>query len=136
MTSRTIQSRPSRWVALAAGAVVLAAGVLAIMTSPDVSAKPARQNLVVFSASWCAKCRQVDPVVQAIGAERGIPVVVIDVDQQNAPGQASEYGLSIPRSELPQVYYTEKGAVKHVFDGQSFRYGQTDAARDAITGQL
>jgi thioredoxin 1 len=51
--------------------------------------------IVDFWAPWCRPCKAVEPVLRAIGAERGLRVVRVDVDEN--PVTASRYGvLSLP----------------------------------------
>ena len=51
--------------------------------------------IVDFWAPWCKPCEAIAPHLEAIAAERGLPLVKVDVDAQ--PGIASRYGvLSLP----------------------------------------
>jgi thioredoxin len=51
--------------------------------------------IVDFWAPWCKPCEAIAPHLEAIGAERGLPVVKVDIDVQ--AGIASRYGvLSLP----------------------------------------
>ncbi len=99
-------------------------------------AKKQGEYLVVFTASWCANCRQVNPIVQSISSERGIPIISIDVDNQSAPSNANDYGLSVPKADLPQVYHVKDGSTTHLYDGRSFSYGQIQALKGSMSGKL
>lgn len=59
-------------------------------TRDVVGASAAVPVLVDFHASWCPPCRQLDPEIQALAAERGdrLRVVRIDVDAESAVAQA------------------------------------------------
>jgi thioredoxin len=55
----------------------------------------ARAAIVDFWAPWCKPCEAIEPHLEAIAAERRLPLVKVDVDAQ--PGIASRYGvLSLP----------------------------------------
>ena len=101
-------------------------------------AEAARQNatIVVFNANWCASCRTIVPVVQDVGRQNQLPVVVIDVDYADAPKQARSYGLSIPTGELPQVYYVVPGSTSLLFDGRQYKFGMSDLIRATILQNL
>ncbi len=108
--------------------------VIAIMPISEA----ARQNatIVVFNANWCASCRTIVPVVQDVGRQNQLPVVVIDVDYADAPKQARSYGLSIPTGELPQVYYVVPGSSSLLFDGKQYKFGMSDLVRATILQNL
>jgi thioredoxin len=51
--------------------------------------------IVDFWAPWCKPCEAIEPHLEAIAAERELPLVKVDVDAE--PGIASRYGvLSLP----------------------------------------
>ncbi len=53
--------------------------------------------IVDFWAEWCAPCRQVAPVLDAIAEERGETLKVVKVNIDEEPELASRYGVvSIP----------------------------------------
>ena len=53
--------------------------------------------LVDFSASWCAPCKQLTPVVEKIADELAGKVKVCKVDIDEAPTAASKHGVrSVP----------------------------------------
>ncbi len=53
--------------------------------------------LVDFWAEWCAPCRMIAPVVEAIASELGDRVKVLKLDIDSNPGVPSRFGiLSIP----------------------------------------
>ena len=55
----------------------------------------AEAAIVDFWAPWCKPCEAIAPHLEAIAAERGLPLVKVDIDAQ--PGIASRYGvLSLP----------------------------------------
>lgn len=95
-----------------------------------------RTSIVVFSAKWCASCREVTPIVQEIGQQNGIQVQEIDVDAQNAPAQARTYGLSIPSGNLPQVYLVQGGTSSVLFDGSNYRMGRGQIVRTTVLQNL
>ncbi len=77
-------------------------------------------RVVVFSAEWCANCRDVLPIIQDSAHELGIAVSVIDVDRQDAAKQAKNFGLAIPTTEPPQAYWVDEDHQMLLFDGRSY----------------
>ena len=54
--------------------------------------------LVDFWAAWCAPCKQLSPVVAALGAEFAGRLRVLAVDVDSNPGLVARYGIrSIPQ---------------------------------------
>jgi thiol-disulfide isomerase/thioredoxin len=66
-------------------------------------------TLLMFTASWCASCRDVLPSVKAYAASKGYPVQVIDVDDANAQGISRQLGLTINQVSPPMVFLTGVG---------------------------
>jgi thioredoxin 1 len=51
------------------------------------------KQLLYFTATWCAPCRQLGPIMNEVSNE--VPVQKIDIDQNQA--MASQYGIrSVP----------------------------------------
>ncbi len=95
-----------------------------------------RGNLIVFSASWCASCREILPVVQDIAAQNNLGVTQIDVDKPDAPKTAHNQGLSIPTDEPPQVYLITHGHATQIYNGKGYKFGYADQARATILQNL
>lgn len=95
-----------------------------------------RGNMVVFTANWCASCREVLPVVRDVASQNGMSVTEIDVDSQTAPKQARTLGLSMPNDEPPQVFLVEHGKATLLYNGKSFKFGYPDAVRAALLQNL
>jgi thioredoxin 1 len=52
-------------------------------------------RLLKFHATWCAPCKRVAPVVDAVAARHSVPVESIDIDQE--PELSARYGVqSVP----------------------------------------
>jgi thiol-disulfide isomerase/thioredoxin len=81
-------------------------------------------HLVVFTAQWCASCTTLVPRVQGLAARLSIPFTAIDVDDTKATSQARQFGLSIPRTDLPQAYYIQSGKQTLVLEGKQYNAGQ------------
>ncbi len=60
--------------------------------------------IVVLDASWCAVCREINPVVANLASSQGVQLVRLDVDSANAPVQAGQYGITVNGGDMPQVY--------------------------------
>jgi thioredoxin len=72
--------------------------------------------IVDFWAPWCKPCEAIEPHLEAIAAERGLPLVKVDIDAQ--PGLASRYGVL----SLPTVVLFVGGKVREtVYGAQSRR---------------
>ena len=99
-------------------------------------AAPQGAKMVVFSAGWCAACRELVPAIQQTAGRYQVPVFVIDVDMQQAPKDAKGYGLSIPQKELPQAYLIEANRSFLLFDGDGYQLGQSQAAQQRMGREL
>jgi thiol-disulfide isomerase/thioredoxin len=95
-----------------------------------------RGNIVLFTANWCASCREVNPIVQEIATQNSLGITQIDVDAQTAPKQARNYGLSIPNDGPPQVYYVDRGRSTLLYNGKDYKFGYGDMARATILRNL
>ena len=52
-------------------------------------------QLQLFTAAWCAPCRQIKPRLAALARRHSIPLDVVDVDQR--PDLATQLGvMSVP----------------------------------------
>lgn len=49
--------------------------------------------LIKFWAPWCAPCKILDPVVEAIAEERGEALKVVTLNVDEAPGVAAQNGV-------------------------------------------
>ncbi len=93
-------------------------------------------QLLVFTANWCANCRQVVPVVNDVARQQRVEVVTIDVDSSNAPSQAKRYGVGILETDLPHVYLLRNGKPTLVIDGKNYIYGEDTMVRGEILSAL
>ena len=120
--------------------ISLLAGLIAgTLITARLVAEAARHNdnaLVMFTASWCAKCRPVQPITQEVASQNGLGFSSIDVDVQNAPAEASNFGLSIPSADLPQVYLVKNGHTSLVLDGRTISYGKDEQIRLSLLGNI
>jgi thiol-disulfide isomerase/thioredoxin len=99
-------------------------------------ASSGKDQFVVFTANWCASCREVLPIVQEVAAQNAITVREIDVDDQRAPSQARQLGLDIPSNDPPQVYLIHNGGISLVLDGRNFQYGKPALIRSRLLQNL
>ena len=106
------------------------------LSPPAAHAGSQEPQLVVFTASWCAACRDIMPVVERLASERGLALFLIDVDVAAAPRQASSRGLAIPLKELPQVYLLQANKSALLFDGEGYLLGHRRAAQKTLSSQL
>lgn len=116
------------WALLALTSCSLGFGLLA-----EPVQAVAGEQLVVFTASWCASCRDLMPVVERIGSEHGVPILLVDVDEPKSPRTVKSMGLSIPTKELPQIYLLQPGkSTSLLFDGENYLLGQRRSAQIQI----
>jgi thiol-disulfide isomerase/thioredoxin len=93
-------------------------------------------QLVVFTAQWCASCVTLVPSIQGVATRLGIPFTKIDVDDTKATAQARQFGLTIPRADLPQAYYIQSGKQTLVLNGKQYTPNQSKQADADVTIQL
>jgi thiol-disulfide isomerase/thioredoxin len=93
-------------------------------------------QLVVFTAQWCASCVTLVPSIQGVATRLGIPFTKIDVDDTKATAQARQFGLTIPRADLPQAYYIQSGKQTLVLNGKQYTPNQGKQADADVTIQL
>ena len=120
---------------LISGLVLAVAGVMVgkgFMSSMAAS----RGDMVVFTANWCASCREVVPLAQEIASQNGLSVTQIDVDGQNAPKQAQSKGLSIPGDGPPQIFLVKGGHSTLIYNGKNYKFGYQEQARATILQKL
>lgn len=81
--------------------------------------------LVEFGATWCPPCRMIEPVLEAIAAERAGALRVVTVDVDDNPTLQTRYGaLSVPTLLVfsggnivaRMVGYRPKGALLRAID--------------------
>ena len=112
------------------------ATLLALMMVGSLVAGAAQGTMVIFTASWCASCREVIPVAREIAAQNSISVTEIDIDFQDAPRQARGYNLQVPTEDPPQIFYVDRGRSTLLFSGRGYRFGSEQAVRATILQNL
>lgn len=95
-----------------------------------------RGNMVVFTANWCASCREVLPIVREVASQNSIGVTEIDVDAPTAPKQAQGVGLAVPNEGPPQVFFVNHGRSSLIYNGKNYKFGYQDAAKATILQNL
>jgi thiol-disulfide isomerase/thioredoxin len=116
-------------------ALVLLFKVIGLLLSPYALASGG-ERLLIFTAQWSAKSRDIVPLVQALGQQAGVAVQTIDVDASDAPNVAKSAGLSIPTSEPPQVYLLRNGQAQLLLDSKNYNYGNVEAIKASILSRL
>lgn len=114
--------------------VILLKAVLLVVGPTAIAANG--QKLVIFTAQWSAKSRDVTPIVQSVAQQTGASLQQIDVDAQNAPNAAKALGLTIPTTEPPQVYLIHQGQAQLLLDGKSYNYSNANALKTQLLNQI
>ncbi|NBD23143.1 thioredoxin family protein [Paenibacillus glycinis] len=50
-------------------------------------------TLVEFGAAWCPPCKAIKPLLDQLGAEHGDALAVLELDCDDSPRIATEYGI-------------------------------------------
>ncbi|MBY0403122.1 MAG: thioredoxin family protein, partial [Cyanobacteria bacterium] len=90
------------------------------MTLSFSRAQADAQKMIIFTAKWCATCREVVPMAKQVASQYGLSVLEVNVDDQNAPAQVRPFGLNVPNVDPPQVYWVGNGQVNLVLDGRNY----------------
>ena len=64
--------------------------------------------LVDFSAAWCAPCKRLAPIVEAIADEYGGRLKVAHLDIDNAQATAARFGVM----SVPTILFLKDGKVR------------------------
>lgn len=120
--------------------VLIGGALFALAASVSVAAWAAdKVGIVVLNSNWCYSCREVVPIAQDVGRQNNIGVTIIDIDKQDAPKQARNFGIAIPsgrQDEAPWVYFVNGNRTILLYSGSSFKAGYESAARAEILQNL
>jgi thioredoxin-like negative regulator of GroEL len=131
-----LRKRTGQWAATLVLALLASVFTLTQLASEAARSEPRGPVLVVLNASWCATCREINPVVDRIASSSNLQVVKLDVDHGDAPGEASRYGVTISGGNVPQVYLFNNGKTVLLFNGASYHFGQSAQAEAQIRQRL
>ena len=105
----------------------------------DNGVKEGEPALVVISANWCAKCRDMsditDNVLQAV-PQADLKVITLDVDNPSTPSVAKRYGINLQGNAVPQIYLFQHGQTSLLLDANTYQLGDIDEASQSIKQQL
>ncbi len=65
-------------------------------------------TLVDFGAEWCGPCKKLHPVMNALAAEFGDRIKVVEVDVGVSPEIAMKFGIT----SVPQLLFFKDGMVR------------------------
>lgn len=136
---KAVKSTRPYWSVMAftsVGAALLLSGIIILGSHSKAFAADANRQLVIFTADWCAGCRDLMPIVKNLAAQQQIPLLEINVDNANAPEKASQQGLAVPNRELPQIYLIQEKESRLLFDGTGYRLGQKEGTRRSLERKL
>lgn len=94
------------------------------------------EQLVLFTASWCATCAVIEPDVKGVATSLGVPYVSIDVDSATAQSQAKQLGIAVPTRSLPQVFYLQNSQTSLVLDGSQVSMAETSKVKPGLLARL
>ena len=73
-------------------------------------------NIIVqLSADWCGPCRQLTPVLESIGSEKGIEVIKVNIDSN--PSIVAKYSVR----SIPRILFIKEGQVVNDMTGNQGR---------------
>jgi thiol-disulfide isomerase/thioredoxin len=90
--------------------------VLLLVTSLNLAFAEKAPVLLMFTASWCASCRDVLPAVKAYAANKNYAVQIVDVDNAAADALTRQYGLTLKQVSPPMVYFVGAAGKTLVLD--------------------
>jgi thiol-disulfide isomerase/thioredoxin len=96
-------------------------------------------SVIVLTASWCGTCQEINSVVQRIidtSPQYGLTLVTLDVDENNAPTKASDFGITITGAALPAVYLYSHGRTVLLFKDKDYHFGKSKRAEELIRKKL
>lgn len=95
--------------------------------------------LVVLSANWCAKCRDLKTVIPDVLTQlskQDMRIVTLDADNETTPQLAKRYGIRLEGSDLPQVYLYQQGKTALVLNSADYAVGHPEQATSKLLKNL
>ena len=78
--------------------------------------------LVDFSATWCAPCKKLEPIVHEIASDYDSKLKVVKVDVDHAPNSAARFAVL----SVPTILLFQNGEVKEQIVGLVAKQALTD----------
>ena len=148
MLQRHLQSflrflKPIIGIEIAVMTGVLFCFALTIQSLPvnaaDTGFKEGSPALVIISANWCAKCRDMPQIASNVIQGMNQPnfrIVTLDVDNSSTAAVAKRYGINLQGNAVPQIYLFSQGKTKLLLDANSYELGNIDQASQSIQQQM
>lgn len=110
----------------------LVLGAVLLMPIGFANISEGEPALVVLSASWCAKCRElpeiVDGTLQELNSEN-LRVVTLDVDNPSTAEVASRYDITLNGNDVPQVYLFSGSKTILLMSASEQKIGHTEESQ-------
>ena len=95
--------------------------------------------LVVLSADWCAKCRDLNIIIPDVLnqlAKSDVRIITLDADNESTPQVARRYGIKLEGADLPQVYLYKQGKTSMVLNSTDYSVGHREQAQTKLLNNL
>ena len=95
--------------------------------------------LVVLTASWCAKCRDLSELITPMledFSQKNISTVMLDVDNPSTTEVSARYGISLSGNDIPQIYLFSGGKTQLMMSAKDYTIGHIEEAQAALAAKL
>jgi thiol-disulfide isomerase/thioredoxin len=146
--SKTIgqDPRPSKltfWMLLGRGVlmvgVVLPMVIATLFPLAQANMSEGEPALIVLTASWCAKCRDlpdvIDPTLAALGSP-SLRVVMLDVDNPSTTEVANRYGISLNGNDVPQIYFYRQQRTQLLLTASEHQQGHAEETQVKLLNKV
>ena len=123
--------------------VVLAAlcvlGIVSPLMASAVDYPEGQPAIVVLSADWCAKCRDMNDIVSDTLTESGAAnwrIITLDVDNPSTQDVSKRYGILLQGADIPQVYALWGGKTTLLLGAKEYQLGHEEEGQSLLQSRL